>query len=163
MAIPSDFAQECMYRQPWWFVHDVLELDEAANRVVAVMDTTQLGDQVAMQHLWPGHEPHVPAAVMVQATGVLGNLHAAYVLGLRPTQGWVGYGTKVENARFPAMGRIGPPVTMTLEARRVRKVRGRYFIDYVFTYEQDGEQIYCSEQSAVWFQSDHRGPCPDAG
>ena len=158
MPIPDDFEQESLYTRDAWFIHDVLEIDRSGNRVVGVLDTTRIGAFVDAQRPWPGHEKHLPGAVVIQMTGTLGQLHAVYVLGLRPTEGWVGFGTHLEKATFRGMGRIGPPVQATLHAERVRKVRGTWFVSYAFTFEQEGNRLYESQQTAAWFQGEHRGP-----
>jgi hypothetical protein len=88
--------------------------------------------------------------VVIQMTATLGNLHAVYVLGLRPSEGWVGFGAKVTMARFPSLGRIGPPVDAELRSTRVRKLRGSWFAEYAFRFEQEGRTVYESEQTAVW-------------
>jgi hypothetical protein len=98
---------------------------------------------------------------MVQITATLGNLHAVYCLGLRLTDGWVGFGTHLKKARFGKLGTIGPPVHATLEASRSRQFRGVWFTDYRFTFEQAGSAIYTSEQTAAWTRSEHRGPVPE--
>jgi len=159
MPLPPDYKQECLYTEDAWFVHDLLEVDE--DHVLATMDTTRLGHIVAAQRTWPRHFKHVPGAVSIQVTGTLGSLHAVYGLGLRPTEGWFGFGTHIQNAKFPRMGEIGPPVTLRLDARRTRRIRGTVFADYEYTYTQDGETIYRSTQKAAWGQTDHRGPCPE--
>lgn len=148
--IPGDFEREALYAPSAWFVHDVLELDREAHRVVALVDTTRLGALVDAQRPHPGHAPHLPGAVAIQVTGTLGNLHAVYVMGLRPTEGWVGYGTHVRDGRFRRMGTIGPPVIATAECTRRRQLGGTWFLDYRFRFEQDGEPVYESEQTAVW-------------
>jgi len=158
--MPPDFVDECLYTPERWFLHDVTEIDVEGQRVVAVLDTTKLETMVQTQRPWPGHDPHVPGAVMVQITGTLGNLHAVYVLGLRLTEGWFGFGTHIKQARFPTLGRIGPPVICTAHAQRVRSVRGTTFVDYDFHYTQEGQSIYESKQMAAWIRSDHRGPPP---
>ena len=152
MPIPSDFEAECLYDRSAWYMHDVLEIDMEQQRVVIELDTNDLGPLVAAQRQVGGHELHLPGAVMVQMTATLGNLHAVYVLGLRPTEGWHGYGTKIVGARFNSMGRIGPPVIATATATRARQVRGTWFIDYTFEYTQEGEIVYASEQSSVWLR-----------
>ena len=148
--IPDDFERECLYAPSHWYVHDVLELDPTEHRVVARIDTTRLGAAVDAQRLHPGHLAHVPGAVVIQVTGTLGNLHAVYLMGLRPSEGWAGYGTHVRDARFRRMGRIGPPVIATATAWRRRQLRGSWFLDYRFRFEQEGEAVYESEQTAVW-------------
>ncbi len=129
--IPADFEAEALYAPDAWFVHDVLEIDVEAGRVVGVIDTTRLGALVEAQRPHPGHHKHLPGAVAIQVTGTLGNLHAVYVLGLRPSQGWVGYGTHVREARFRRMGTIGPPVEAELQATRARRRAERRVRDRV--------------------------------
>lgn len=150
MPIPPDFASESLYDPTQWYIHDVLELDPDANRVVALIDTTRLGPLVEAQRPWPGHPPHLPGAVAIQVTGTLGNLHAVYCLGLRMTEGWVGYGTHVRNARFRRLATIGPPVIAAATCTRRRELRGTWFVDFTFRFEQEGEPVYESEQTAAW-------------
>jgi hypothetical protein len=156
MSLPADYATECLYDPTHAFVHEVRRLDESA--VLAVVDTTRLGALVDAQRAMVGHPKHVPGAVMVQITGTLGNLHAVYALGLRISEGWVGFGTHLRSARFPSLGRIGPPMETELRVTRVRRLRGRVFVEYAFTYTQDDRRVYESEQTAVWV----RGPDAEA-
>lgn len=148
--IPPDFEAEALYAPDAWFVHEVLEIDAEGHRVVGLIDTTRLGVLVEAQRELPGHRKHLPGAVAIQVTGTLGNLHAVYVLGLRPSQGWVGYGTHVRDARFRRMGHIGPPIVAALHATRARQLRGTWFVDYAFRFEQEGELVYESRQTAAW-------------
>lgn len=150
MPFPDDFERESLYTPDQWYVHDVLEIDPEAGRVVGVVDTTRLGPVREAQKPWAGHTPHVPGAVIVQATGTLGNLHAVYVLGLRMSDGWVGYGTHIHSARFLGMGAIGPALKVSLQATRVRRISGAHFVTYDFRFEQEGRKIYESSQTAVW-------------
>jgi len=156
MPLPLDFASESLYTSDQWYLHDLLEVDE--QRVLARMDTTRIGALVAAQVPWPGQPQHIPGTVMVQATGTLGNLHTVYGLGLRLTEGWVGYGTHIEKARFLRRGTIGPAMDAELRATRVRRLRGNVVVTYTFRFTQAGEEIYASEQTAAWFRTEHRGP-----
>lgn len=159
MPIPADFQAECLYAPDQWYVHDLLAVDVEAGLVRGLTDTTRLGALVDAQRETPGHPRHVPAAVMVQITGTLGTMHAAYVLGCRPSEGWSGFGTHVKGARFPSFGRIGPPMEVELRATRVRRFRGRVFVEYAFRYTQEGRDVYLSEQAAIWFT----GPVGEGG
>lgn len=150
MPIPEDFVTESLYDPDAWFVHDLTEVGEGLIR--GVTDTTQLGPIVGAQRERPGHPKHVPGAVMIQITATLGQLHAMYGLGLRANDGWVGFGTHLKSAKFPNMGRIGPPMTVQATATRARRIRGTMFIEYDFLYEQEGAPIYVSTQTAAWFQ-----------
>jgi hypothetical protein len=151
MPMPDDFAAECLYGPDQWFVHDLLAIDAEAGVVRARVDTTRLGPLVDAQQERPGHPRHVPGAVMVQITGTLGNLHAVYILGLRPTAGWSGFGTHIRGAKFPSLGRIGPPMDVELTATRIRRLHGKHFVDYRFRYTQEDRDVYLSEQTAIWF------------
>lgn len=153
MAIPDDFHRESLYTPDGWFIHDLLTVDREGGRIVASTDTNRLGPLVDAQLDRPGHPRHVPGAVVVQMTATLGQLYAIYVLGLRATEGWVGFGTHIHKAKFPKIGRIGPPVTSTARATKIRTVRGPTFIDYEFRFEQEGAVIYESVQTAAWLRS----------
>lgn len=152
MPIPEDFAAEALYAPDAWYVHDVLELDKEAGRLVGLVDTTRLGPLVDAQVERPGHPKHFPGAIAIQITGTLGQLHAMYVLGLRASEGWSGFGTHILEAKFGALGRIGPPVHAACQATRVREVRRTTFVDYTFTFTQEGTPIYESRQRAAWFR-----------
>lgn len=146
------FIANSLYAPEAWFLHELLSVDSEARRVVARMNTTELGPLVAAQRTDSGHARHVPAACIIQATGVLGNVHAREILGLKAEEGWFGYGTRVKSARFHRMGVIGPAVIAELQVQKARQMRGNWFVDYAFEFSQDDEPIYTSEQSAVWLR-----------
>ncbi len=159
MSLPPDFATECLYGPEQWYITELLTLDAENGVVRGVVDTTRLGIGVDAQVATPGHPKHVPGAVMVQLTGTLGNLHAVYLLGLKISAGWSGFGTHIRHAKFPSLGRIGPPMEVQLTVVRHRQFRGQHFCTYAFLYTQEGREIYVSEQSAIWFH----GPLPELG
>lgn len=153
MPLPPDYEAEALYRPQAWFIHDLIEVDREGGRVIGQIDTTRLGPLVDAQIERPGHPKHFPGAVAIQATGTLGQLHAIYVLDLRMTQGWSGFGTHILDARFRRIGTIGPPVIARCTATRVRKVRGTIFVDYAFEFTQEGAPIYESTQRAAWVRA----------
>lgn len=150
VAIPAEFRAESLYTPDQWYVDDVLELDE--DHVVGLCDTAALAEHplVHAQRPWPGHGKHVPGSIIVQITGTLGNIHAVSGLGLRMSEGWVGFGTHIHEARFRGLGEIGPALRCELAVERVRRLKGTTFVTYKFRYEQDGRLIYSSRQSASW-------------
>lgn len=154
MAIPEAFLSESLYTQDQWYVHDVLECGE--DHVVGICDTSQLTDNplVLAQRPWPGQPKHVPGAVMVQITGTLGNIHAVCGLGLRMTEGWIGFGTNILDAKFRGLGAIGPAMRCELKVEEQRWIKGQLFVTYAFRYEQDGRPIYRSRQRASWMRSE---------
>lgn len=152
MSIPADFADEALYTQDCWYIHRLIEVDPTARRVVGEMDTQRIDWLVGGQREVSGHLKHVPAAVVIQATGTLGQLYAVYGLGLRATQGWAGYGTHIRQAKFGRMGVIGPPVIATVTCTRQRQILSTWFCDFDFRFVQDGEVVYASTQTAAWRQ-----------
>lgn len=152
MPLPDDFADQCLYSESAWFVHDVLELDVERREVLALVDTTRLGPLVEAQIPVPGHPKHLPGAVCIQLTGTLGSLLAAYVLDMPPAEGWVGFGTHIHEARFPSLGEIGPPVHARATVLKARTVRGTCFVRYRFEFSQEEREVYRSEQTAAWFR-----------
>lgn len=154
MPLPDDFAAESLYTPARWYLDELIEVDVEGGVVLARMDTTALTDEIAAQRDLPGHPKHVPGAVMIQVTATLGNLHAVYALDMRPSQGWVGFGTHIRDARFPSIGIIGPPVLCRAHATRVRTVRGTRFIEYDFVYTQEDRTMYRSNQIAAWRRED---------
>ena len=150
MPIPDDFSAECLYAPDHWFVHDVRKIDLETHEVIGVIDTTRLGSLVEAQQPRPGHVPHLPGAIAIHVTGTLGNLHAVYAMGLRPSQGWIGYGTHLKGARFRRLATIGPPVIASAVCHRRRQIRGTWFLEYRFSYVQDDEIVFESEQTAAW-------------
>ena len=154
MPIPPDFADQCLYDSDAWFVHDVLELDREARRVVALVDTTRLGPLVEAQQAAPGHPKHVPGAICIQVTATLASLLSAYVLDMPRAEGWVGFGTHIQEARFPSLGEIGPPVLAACTATSVRSFRGTTFVRYEFHYTQEGRDLYVATHKGAWFQAE---------
>jgi len=150
VPIPEEFRAESLYEPEQWYLDDVLEVD--AEHVVAVCDTAALAGSpiVAAQRPWPGQPKHVPGIVMVQITGTLGNIHAVLGLGLRMSEGWVGFGTNILEARFRGLGRLGPPLSCELRVEDIRKLEGSLFATYAFRFSQESKTIYSSRQRAAW-------------
>ncbi len=152
MPLPDDFAAESLYGPEAWFIHDLVEVDVDGRRIVGSLDTTRIGWLVDQHQEIAGHERHLPGAVAVQMTGTLAQLLAIYVLGMRTTEGWFGYGSHVHQAKFPSLGRVGPPVLAECKVLRMRDLRGTRFIRYAYRYTQEGREVYVSEQSAAWLR-----------
>ena len=150
MVFPEDFERESLYTRDQWYIDELLELGE--ERVVGVCDTAKLADSpiVQAQRPWPGQPKHVPGVVMVQITGTLGNIHAVGALGLRMSEGWVGFGTNILQAKFRGLGTIGPAMRCELKVEDSRTLKGQLFVTYAFRYEQEGRVVYTSRQRASW-------------
>lgn len=96
------------------------------------------------------HPRHVSGSLIVHATGMLGFVHAYYLLGLRHAEGWVGYGTHIHEAKFRKLVEPGEPIDCAGEAVRIRRGRSRYVVRYRFEFRHLGGLCYQSEQTAVW-------------
>lgn len=154
MPIPEDFHAQCLYAPEAWFIHDLVRLDPDERVVIAHVDTTRLGALVDAQKAVPGHPKHLPGAICVQLTATLGCLLAAYTLGMPPTEGWVGFGTAIHEARFPSIGEIGPPVLARADVVSVRTFRATRIVRYRFEYTQGERVVYRAEHTAAWFRPD---------
>ena len=163
MSILENYAQESMYTREAWFIDEVLEVNADAQRVVGLLHTEHLKTLVEQQRVWPGHPKHFPGAVAIQMTATLGQLYAIYVLGLRATEGWVGFGTHIKKAKFGALGEIGPVVRAQATCIRARQIRGTWFTDFEFEYTQNGKLLYASTQTAAWVQGEPPGTPPENG
>ena len=160
MALPDDFITECLYGPKAWFIHDV-DFYPEEKRLVGHLDTTRIDAFVGAQREWPLHDKHFPGGVAVQVTAILAQLYGIYVLDMRATDGWVGFGTHIHEAKFPTMGRIGPAVECHLRELSHRKIRHTWFSEFEFEYFQEGATMYRSRQTAAWRRSEHREPLSD--
>lgn len=145
------FVADCPYAPEALLFDEILELDREAGRVVARMPTHDRLPFTALQRAHPERHPrHVSGAVMVHVTAMLGLAHAYFVLGLRHAEGWIGYGTHIDGARYGRLARIGPPLQLECRATQVRRIRGATYVRYAFRFEQEGEVVYESQQGAVF-------------
>jgi len=145
------FLADLPYDPEVLFFDELTEIDAEKSQIVCRMPTDVELPLMSSQRVHPVRHPrHVAGAVMVHATGMLGFIHAYYLLGLRHHEGWVGYGTHVHRAAFRKLVQPGPPIVATCRATRVRKGTRRYVVRYVFEFCHEGEVCYEGEQSAVW-------------
>ena len=151
-VLDEDFVADCPYAPEAILFEELVEVDREAGRLVARMPTHDRLPLTSLQRAHPVRHPrHVSGAVMVHLTGRLGFAHAYYVLGLRHADGWVGYGTHIQAARYGRLATIGPPLLLECRGTRVRRIREeRLYVRYAFRFEQEGEVVYESEQGAVW-------------
>jgi hypothetical protein len=98
------------------------------------------------------HPRHVAGAVMVHATGMLGFVHAYYLLGLRHREGWIGYGTHIHRVVFRKLVPPGTPIDATCIATKSRLGKQRHMIRYAFEFRHEGDVCYEGDQTAVWMR-----------
>ena len=97
---------------------------------------------------------------MVHMTGMMGFVHAYYVLDLRHHDGWIGYGAKIHEARFLALATPGTPLTLEAVAIRGRRMRDSIMTRYRFVFRQAETVVYEGEQTAMWLKIVEGQPLP---
>ena len=129
----------------------LLSVDAEASRVRCRMPTDRPIPFTIHQRAHAERHPrHVAGAAMIHATGMLGFVHAYYLLGLRHAEGWIGYGTHIHGATFRKLVSPGAPIDCTCTATKVRLGRTRHVIRYSFEFVHEGDVCYQGDQSAVW-------------
>lgn len=156
-AFDQEFLDDLPYDPEVLLFDRLLELDAEHNRVRCRMVTHENLPLTASQRTHPVcHPRHVSGGLILHATGMLGFVHAYYLLGLRFRDGWVGYGTHVHRAVFRQMISPGDPVQATLVANRARMGKQRHFIRYKLEFRREGKLCYEGDQSAVWIRGNRQ-------
>ena len=155
----ADFLKDLPYDPEVLFFDQILEIDEARGFLRCRMPTDQPMPFVSSQRAHPIlHPRHVAGAVMVHATGMLGFVHAYYLLGLRHHEGWIGYGTHIHRVVFRKLVPPGSPIEATCQATRSRIGKTRHMIRYTFELRHEGAVCYEGDQTAVWMRVDASAP-----
>jgi hypothetical protein len=151
MPLDAEFLDDCPYKPEAVFLDDIVEIDKEQGLVRARMSTAPDLPLSCFQRVDPVRHPHhVNGGLLVHLTGILGFVHAYYVLGLRYREGWVGVGALINKARYPHMAHIGKPLDLELKATAIRDGRNRKVVTYDFLFLQDGKTVYSSNQTAMW-------------
>jgi hypothetical protein len=136
----------------------LLLVDAEQSRVQCSMPTLETLPLTRSQRVHPVRHPrHVSGGLLVHATGMLGFIHAYYVLGLRHSEGWVGYGTHIHSAKFRKLVPPSTPIVATCTATKVRSGRSRHLVRYEFKFEHEGDVCYEGDQTAMWMNTAHTG------
>lgn len=159
MALDPAFAADCPYGPGGLLIDDVVEVDMEASRVVARMPTHNDLPLTREQRAHPvKHPQHVSGGLMVHMTGMVGFAHAYYVLGLRHSEGWIGYGGRIHSARFVAMAVPGEPLMLECKATQLRKSATKILARYTFAFSQNDTLVYKGDQTALWLRVDSASP-----
>ena len=151
MPLDPAFVADCPYGPDALFLDEILEVNRETGRVVARMPSHEELPLTRSQRVHPVKHPrHVNGGLMVHMTGMLGFVHAYYVLDLRHADGWIGYGAKIHEARFVALAKPGAPLTLMGETIRTRRMNDNILARYRFQFHQGETLVYESEQSAMW-------------
>ncbi len=153
MALDPEFIADCPYGPDAICIDELVEVDREAGIVRARMSTRPDLPLTRDQRAHPVRHPrHVSGGLMVHVTGMLGFMHAYYVMGLRHADGWIGYGGRIYDARFAALATMGPPLDLELVATKVRQRENQMFGRYEFRFTQDDTLIYQGDQVAMWMK-----------
>ncbi|MFO0663551.1 MAG: hypothetical protein U0174_06345 [Polyangiaceae bacterium] len=153
MPLDPDFVADSPYGPGGLLIDEVLEIDKERGFVRARMPTHDDLPITREQRAHPVRHPrHVSGGLMVHMTGVLGLLHAYYVMGLKHANGWVGYGGKINVAKFKALAKPGSPLILEATCLQSRVRKDTAFSRYEFHFFQDGTEVYEGDQSAMWLR-----------
>jgi hypothetical protein len=151
LSLDAEFLADCLYQPEAVLLDKVVEIDVERGLVRARMSTRPDLPLTCFQRVDPLRHPrHVNGGLLVHLTGMLGFVHAYYVLGLRYREGWIGVGALIQKARYPNMALIGKPLELQLKATNVREGKQKKVVTYDFLFTQDGNTVYESNQTAMW-------------
>lgn len=152
MALDPQFVADCPYGPGGLLLDDVVEIDrDGHGRVVARMPTYEELPLTREQRAHPVRHPrHVSGGLMVHMTGMVGFVHAYYVLGLRHADGWIGYGGAIHKARFKALATPGEPIVIDCTCTQLRRGPTKILGRYAFEFRQNDTVVYEGDQTALW-------------
>jgi len=155
----DDFFRGFPYRPEGFFLDRRAEVDRSEQRIVCTMDTSQKFPLVEAQRNHDQiHPPHLPGAVIVHLTGMVGLAAAQIFLGIRFDAGWSGYGSRIHKAEFKRLVRLGPPVRLEGRITSDRRRGGMAILRYEFRFFQEGALFYFGDQTAVYRRFEVGGP-----
>jgi 3-hydroxymyristoyl/3-hydroxydecanoyl-(acyl carrier protein) dehydratase len=153
VPLDPEFVKDCPYAPGGLLLDEVLEVDKDKSLVVARMPTHEELPLTREQRVHPVFHPrHVSGGLMVHMTGMVGFVHAYYVLGLRHAEGWIGYGGRIHAARFKALAKPGEPILITCTAKQMRKTPKQVLARYDFRFTQGDTLVYEGDQTALWMR-----------
>lgn len=151
MALDPEFVADCPYGPGGLLLEEIVTIDHERGHVAARMLTSDDLPLTREQRAHPVYHPrHVSGGLMVHMTGMMGFVHAYFVLGLRHADGWVGYGGRIHSARFRALARPGEPMILECTHKQLRRGDTQVLARYDFRFLQDGAVIYEGDQTALW-------------
>jgi len=120
----EELRADCPYGPGGFLIDEILEIDREQSFVRGRMPTHDDLPITREQRAHPvRHPPARLRRVMVHMTGMIAYVHTYAVMGLKHSDGWVGYGGKIYAARFKALARPGEPMILECKATRHAKER----------------------------------------
>ncbi|MBK6694768.1 MAG: hypothetical protein IPG50_21540 [Myxococcales bacterium] len=153
MALDAEFVADCPYAPDGLLLEEIVSVEREAGRVVARMPTHDELPLTRTQRADPVFHPrHVSGGLMVHMTGMMGFVHAYYVLDLRHRAGWIGYGGRIHGARFKALAKPGEPMLLECTHKQLRQTPENVLARYDFRFTQSGTLVYEGDQTAMWMK-----------
>jgi len=151
MALDPEFVADCPYGPGGLLIDDIVLIDKESGLVRVRMPTHDELPLTREQRAHPLFHPrHVSGGLMVHMTGMVGFVHAYYVLGLRHRQGWIGYGARINQARFHALASPGEPMILEGKTTQLRQSPTRVLARYDLRFTQGDKLVYEGDQTALW-------------
>jgi hypothetical protein len=148
------FIADCPYGPGGLLLDEILKIDVDESLVVVRMPTHADLPLTREQRNHPVlHPPHVSGGLMIHMTGMAGFVHAYYVLGLRHAEGWIGYGARINSARFYALATPGEPIIIECKATQTRRSAASVLARYAFEFRQGDTLVYKGDQTAMWLDA----------
>ena len=153
MPLDPDFVADCPYTPEGLLLEEIVSIDRERSEVVARMPVHEELPLTRAQRVHPVRHPrHLSGGLMVHMTGMMGFVHAYYVLGLRHAEGWIGYGAKIHSARFSSLATPGTPLSLRAWTTRVKRWQKQILARYNFEFRQGETVVYEGDQTAVWLK-----------
>ena len=157
MPLDPEFVADCPYGPEGLLIDEVVSIDHEGHRVVARMPTHEDLPLTREQRAHPVFHPrHVSGGLMVHMTGMVAFVHSYYVLGLRHSEGWIGYGGRIHSARFKALAKPGPPLLLECKATQMRRTPKQVLARYDLRFTQEDVLVYEGDQTALWMKIEGR-------
>lgn len=151
MPLDPAFVADCPYGPEGLLLDEILKIDVEGGLVLVRMPTHSDLPLTREQRNHPvRHPPHVSGGLMIHMTGMAGFAHAYYVLGLRHADGWIGYGARINSARFHALASPGEPIIIECKSTQTRRSAKSVLAKYAFRFHQGERLVYEGDQTAMW-------------
>ncbi|MBI5447084.1 MAG: hypothetical protein HY900_38435 [Deltaproteobacteria bacterium] len=153
------FLDGYLYAREAFLIDELVRTDAERFEIEARMETRRALPIASLQRGDPElHPRHVSGPEMILATANLGCLHAWAFHGVRWSDGWVGFGTRIHRADFKNLALIGPPLELHSKETRSRLEPQRIVLRYEFRFTQEGRPVYFSDQTAIFLKGREFAP-----
>jgi hypothetical protein len=165
LAVPSPWPQSEMneFLETYFYATEAFFIDEinsAHPNTGEIFATCRAHTNWIMSSRQRGrtdwHPRHISGGDLIMVTATLGSLHAYFFHSCKWKDGWIGFGSRIENAEFHKLGRVDLPLELHSKEIKQRCGAKRTLISFEFQFSQEGKLIYSSQQTALLVKSEHR-------